>query len=276
MPISPTTSVMLVTYNRLLLTQRMMASFFQTTTSPYHLIIVDNGSTDGTVEYLQQLQCDVLNLHFYAHCQNIDLQLNAQNKGIAIGRNQGLKLAAKYGDPFLATLDNDVELPMNWLQQCIAIIEDNPQFEIGVNMESVSYPLKTINGHTFQVKAAGNLGTACLVMPRSLHTKIGYFDTSMGNYSHEDANHAVRARMAGYQLGYLSQNGNHFGSGDLDVGEYREAKTKSSQDNLAKYQENAQITYVGSKIHIHPILRITSRPIITYIYIKHRFRGSYS
>ena len=48
-----TTSIMFVTYNRVNFTQRMLESFFKNTTSPYHLIIVDNGSTDETVPYLE-------------------------------------------------------------------------------------------------------------------------------------------------------------------------------------------------------------------------------
>src|SRR5271157_2690321 len=50
-----TTSVMMVTFNRLELTKRMFENFLKTTDSDYRLIVVDNGSVDGTVEWLRQL-----------------------------------------------------------------------------------------------------------------------------------------------------------------------------------------------------------------------------
>ena len=229
-----TTSIMFCTYNRLDLTKRMLESFLNNTTSPYHLIIVDNGSTDGTPQYLS----DTLHKHRSPHCQAVDLHFNEKNKGIAVGRNQGLSLAHKYQDNYLSTLDNDIELPTHWLEDCLDILQANPRFAVGINFEGVQYPLQTLNGKTVQVKPAGNLGTACTVFPKHLHQAIGYFTTDMGLYAHEDADYFFRARMVGYQLGYLKEMGIHFGEGALDIGEYREFKTKCSQDNLAKFQAN--------------------------------------
>jgi GT2 family glycosyltransferase len=238
---------MLVTFNRLTLTQRMLTNFFKTTNSTYHLVIVDNGSTDGTVDFLKTL--DNIN---YPSCQSIHLHFNQQNKGIATGRNQGLKIVAKYGDPYLSTLDNDVELPQDWLSQCLDIIQANPMFAVGVNMENVPYPVRTINGKTFQVKPMGNLGTACTVFPRDLHQKIGFFATDMELYAHEDADFFFRARMLDYQMGYLTQMGLHFGEGELDTGHYREFKTACSQKGYATFQRNCHLYMSRQKSYFLP------------------------
>jgi GT2 family glycosyltransferase len=242
-----TTSIMLVTYNRLELTKRMITNFFQVTTSPYHLLVVDNGSKDGTVEFLHELDKSVPTF-----CQGVKFLFNPENKGIASGRNQGLKLASQFSDPFLSTLDNDVELPMGWLGDCIDIIKANPMFAVGVNMENVMYPLKTINGKTFQVKPMGNLGTACTVFPKKLHQQIGYFATDMELYSHEDADYFFRARMLDYQMGYLKEMGLHFGDGALDVGEYREWKTECSKKGYPVFQRNCYLYNSGKKSYFLP------------------------
>jgi GT2 family glycosyltransferase len=242
-----TVSLMMVTYNRLDLTKRMLDNFFQVTTSPYRLIIVDNGSTDGTPEYLSSL--DKRESTF---CQGIYLKFNEKNKGIASGRNQGLKIASQFGDDYLGTLDNDIELPTNWLQNCIDIIAANPSYSIGVNMEDVSYPLKTLNGQTFQFKELGNLGSACMVFTRELHREIGYFTTEYEHYGEEDANWGFRARRMAYNFGYLKEPGLHFGIGDLDIGEYRAFKDECRQKNLSKFQKDCYAYMQGMKPIFHP------------------------
>lgn len=221
------TCIMMATYNRLELTKRMLNSFFKTTSDPYRLIIVDNGSTDGTVEYLKDLKenCTAL----------LDVHFNEKNLGIAVARNQGLKIANKYNTRWLSTVDNDVELPQNWLSKCIDIIKACPEFAIGVNMEGKVYPYMDRNEKLFQFKSAGNLGTACTVFSRQLHEQIGYFTTEFGLYGEEDADFFFRARQLGYQMGYLLEMGVHFGEGELDQGEYREFKTKRHNENYSPF-----------------------------------------
>ena len=227
-------TIMLCTYNRLPLSKQMLENLFANTDSSYRLCIVDNGSKDGTVDWLPSILEKKPE-----NCQTIDFQFNKENRGIAIGRNQGLKLANKYNDPYLAAMDNDVEVPLGWLKECTDIIDANPNFCIGVNMEDKPYPLKTLNGKTFQVKSMGNLGTACMVMPRKLHQAIGYFYGFGDLYGEDDSDWGTRARVAGYQMGYIQSMGNHFGSGELDKGEYREFKDNCRKGHMNKYKETA-------------------------------------
>ena len=110
---------MMCTYNRLKFTERMLTSFFKNTTSPYRLIIIDNGSTDGTVDFLIK----TMKSNFRPEaCQGMHFEFNEKNLGIAVGRNQGLKITDTYNDEWLSTLDNDIELPSHWLEDCIDII----------------------------------------------------------------------------------------------------------------------------------------------------------
>lgn len=223
---------MCITYNRLKLTKQTLESLFQTTKSPYHLIIVDNGSVDGTPEYLEKLEVP-------KYCKGYTTHFNAENKGISIGRNQALLIAdLLYQDKYLATIDNDVILPLNWLQKCIDIIAVNSNFSIGVNFEPVNYPLKIVNNKTLQFKKEGNLGTAAMVFNRELHNNIGFFEDFKLLYSSEDADWGYRARLSNYQLGYLEEKGTHIGEGENDVGEYREWKTECHKKTLLPFQQN--------------------------------------
>jgi len=222
-------ALMMATYNRLDLTKRMLKSLFETTTIPFSLIIVDNGSEDGTVEFLKDYQwpCD-------AH-----LIFNEANKGIAVARNQTLKKADEIGTDWFCTIDNDVEMPKGWLKQCIDILKANKSYGgIGVNMEPAPYPIVTRNGCTFQDKPQGNLGTACMVFPKAVHQMLGFFTTEYGLYGEEDADWGMRTRVCGFKLGYIQEMGNHFGDGEVDTGAYRDFKTESHRRNLAAFNRN--------------------------------------
>ena len=140
-----------------------------------------------------------------------------------------------------------MELPQGWLRECIDIIEANPNYTIGVNLEGTSYPLATQRGKTFQHKPIGNLGTACTVFNRKLHQQIGFFCTEFGLYGEEDADFFFRARLKGYQLGYLQTMGNHFGVGELDTGEYRKFKDGCRTNNIANFQKNCHKYINGLK-----------------------------
>jgi GT2 family glycosyltransferase len=233
-----TTSIMCVLYNRLPLTQRWIASLFATTKNPYRLILVDNGSTDGTVEWLKDI-CQHTHNNIHHLCVSQDLLFNEQNLGIASGRNQCLQIADKYNDPYLATVDNDVEFPDDWLGKCLDIMQANPQHSIGVNFERDPYRPITRNGKTFQLKEKGNLGTACMVFDRRLHDKIGFFTTEYERFGHEDADWGFRARRSGYQLGYLLEAG--IRTGLDDTGEYRKMKDEYNSKNLGKFQRNCAL-----------------------------------
>lgn len=233
-----TATLMMVTYNRLELTKQTLNYIFENTKYPFHLVIVDNGSSDDTIEYLETELKNKANE--FDNFLDYKLVKNDENRGIAIGRNQGLLASQKWNDEWLATIDNDVFVPDGWLGEAISIMKDNPQYgSIGVNMEGRQYPIVSMNGHDFQTKPRGNLGTACMVFSRKLHKMLGYFDhISYKLYAHEDADFGFRTRMAGFRLGYIKTMGRHLGEGEYDEGEYREFKNEYHALNLPKFNSN--------------------------------------
>lgn len=239
-------SLMMVTYNRLELTEKTLKSLFETTHSEFRLIIVDNASTDGTVEFLKNSQ-DIRDLiESNKNCVGQDFQFNEKNLGIAIGRNQALKIANKYNDPFLSTLDNDVEFVPDWLNKCLDFLSVNPKFMIGLNYEHIQYPILTRNGKQFAYKRLGNLGTATTVFPRDLHNKIGYFIQEYGLYSCDDSDWGFRARLAGYEMAYLPEDGVHLGEGELDIGAYRKFKDKAHNEIAPRFRKSCG-EYISGK-----------------------------
>ena len=236
-----TVSIMIVTYNRLDLTKRTLENLFKVTKYPYNLIFVDNGSSDGTIGFLDKTLYG--KMEQFDSFKDYSIIANRKNRGIAIGRNHGLAEAVKkYNSEWFATLDNDVLVPEGWLTECVEILKDNKQYaSIGVNMENVQYPIVNLNGKKFQNKPQGNLGTACMVFNKSLHQMLGFVNyKDYGKYGEEDADWGMRTRVIGFKLGYVKENGKHLGEGEHDKGEYREFKTASHKRNLAKFNANCR------------------------------------
>ena len=232
--------LMMVTYNRLELTKKTLSSLEKTCNPFPDIVIVDNCSTDGTVDYLIEFMKD----------KKGRLILNADNEGIGKGRNQALWAADQMGAEYYCTIDNDVELPVGWLEDCVGILKAAPQYgAIGVNFEPQSYPLVKVGDYEFQSKPQGNLGTACMVFGKKLHGAIGFFKV-YGTYGLEDSDFGMRARFFGFKLGYLKENGIHLGVGEYDTGEYRKWKTLEHDSRVQEFRHNC-VLYSQGKLPIY-------------------------
>src|SRR5262249_17842741 len=82
-------SILLLCCNPEGYTRQCLDSVLRHTRAPYELILVDNGSTDGTAQYLEQLRQA-------PGPQRVVVLRNEQNLGFARGNNQAL--AQAWGD----------------------------------------------------------------------------------------------------------------------------------------------------------------------------------
>ena len=99
-------SIITLTYNKLKYTKKYIESLYKYTRD-FELIIVDNGSTDGTREYLQSLD-------------GVKLIFNEENVGFSKGNNQGLELAE---GEYIGFLNNDILLFPDWFEECEKVFQ---------------------------------------------------------------------------------------------------------------------------------------------------------
>jgi glycosyltransferase involved in cell wall biosynthesis len=99
--------VLFTTFNRLGFTKRTLSVLLQNTPEG-EIIVIDNGSTDGTVEYLKSLS-------------GFELVLNEKNTGISGAMNTFFEMTKEA--EFVAKVDNDTIVPVNWLSDLITVLE---------------------------------------------------------------------------------------------------------------------------------------------------------
>jgi tetratricopeptide (TPR) repeat protein len=95
------TSIVILTYNNLDYNKLCIESIRKyTKEGTYEIIVVDNHSTDGTVEWLKKQR-------------DVKIILNGENLGFPKGCNQGIEIADEANDILL--LNNDTIVTPNWL-----------------------------------------------------------------------------------------------------------------------------------------------------------------
>jgi GT2 family glycosyltransferase/tetratricopeptide (TPR) repeat protein/2-polyprenyl-3-methyl-5-hydroxy-6-metoxy-1,4-benzoquinol methylase len=197
------TSIILVTYNQLAYTPQCLESLRRHTPEAHEIIVVDNGSTDGTVEYLRA-QTDI-------RC--IEL---ATNLGFPAAANLGIEAAQ--GDNLLL-LNNDTVVTPDWLKRLLGVLHSDPRIgivgpcsnhvsgeqEVPVNYEEDLTCLDEFARHFCRSRAGVTVDTDrlvgfCMLFRREVRNAIGLLDEQFGIGNFEDDDYCLRAMQAGYRL----------------------------------------------------------------------------
>jgi GT2 family glycosyltransferase len=201
------TSIIIPLWNQLAYTQQCLESVDAFTPEDHEVILIDNGSTDGTAEWVKG---EILKHPEYR------LIVNETNRGAAGATNQGI--LASTGD-YLCFLNNDVVVSKEWLTGLIDALEIAPDIGmVGPRTGCVSGPqvVADPNGYDslfkYQIyaenyrKAHRKLYTPywriipfCGLVKRSVMDEIGYYDEQFfpGNYGDDDI--CMRLVLAGYR-----------------------------------------------------------------------------
>jgi glycosyltransferase involved in cell wall biosynthesis len=106
------TSIIIPCWNQLEFTRKCIWALMRQTGPNWELIVIDNGSTDGTGSYLAGVQD--------ASPVPVTLIANPTNRGFPAAVNQGLQYSR---GEYLVILNNDVVVTDGWLSQLIALAE---------------------------------------------------------------------------------------------------------------------------------------------------------
>lgn len=215
-PSTLTTTIIIATLNCLDYTKACVQSILDTTNTAAKIIIIDNASTDGTVEWLRQ-QDNILHIE------------NTTNLGFSTSYNIGLELV---NTDYVVLSNNDVVYSPGWLHRLIDTASIHESFGIvGPVSNEISGPQKDeqanySTGEELRAYAKKVLEDtvrvpqeyprivffSVLIKSKLLHT-VGFLDENftLGNF--EDDDYCLRAGNAGYKNIYdPSVFVHHFGS----------------------------------------------------------------
>ncbi|RJX20675.1 MAG: glycosyltransferase [Ammonifex sp.] len=196
------TSIVILAWNELPYTRMCIESIQQYTDCPYELILVDNGSTDGTGEYFDSIP-------------NATGIKNPVNLGFAAGCNQGIRAAR--GD-YILLLNNDTVVSHNWLSNLVNCLESSPEIGIvgpvsncvsGVQLIATNYhSLEEMHRFARDFNRPDRsrwfdterLVGFCMLIRRSVIERIGLLDESFGIGNFEDDDYCRRALQSGFRL----------------------------------------------------------------------------
>ena len=206
-------SIVIPVYNKLDFTRRCIEYILKNTNSIlYELVIVDNGSTDGTTTYLKSLPYPFKIIY------------NNTNLGFSQACNQGIRAATS---PYILFLNNDTEPQPGWLEPLIETLDNDPT--VAAVGSKLLFPDRTIQHagvvialqeasgqicpfHIFY-KETGSLAAAnrvmefavctgaCLMVRAERLRELGGFDENFWN-GYEDVDLCLRLCQGGWRVVY--------------------------------------------------------------------------
>jgi GT2 family glycosyltransferase len=204
----PSVSIIVVNFNGKKLLKPCLKSLLTTNYPNFEIIVVDNASTDGSVESIKKL---------YGSYPYVKIVENRENLGHAEGCNIGARVAK---GRYLVFLDSDTELKAeDWLWELVKVMESDESIGLAqakvvlakdkrrldyvctaidaLGTWAATYGLKEDElKENFEVLAASS---GCCIVRREVFNEVGGFDPDYFIYD-DDTDLSLRSRLLGYKI----------------------------------------------------------------------------
>ena len=205
----PLVWILLVNWNGRNDTLDCLASLRKVAYQPRHILVIDNASTDGSVEAIRQ------------QFPEVQVLANPRNERFARANNQGMQMALQAGVELVLLLNNDTEVAPDFLNHLVQAIDSRDN--IGMVAPKIYYhhepnliwfaggKVNLWTGRVWhrglrqndvpekfnQTEAVDYLTGCAILAKRACIEKIGMLDENYFMYA-EDADWSWRARLAGF------------------------------------------------------------------------------
>jgi GT2 family glycosyltransferase len=196
-------SIIILNYDGLAYLKDCLASLRAQTYPNFKIIVCDNASKDGSVEFLTKNSSD------------ITLIRNQRNLGFAKGNNIAINYALKQGTDYIFLLNNDTELEPHALTKLVETAESDRSFgiagpllldlkdkktvqEVGMSIDKFGFPMQK-KGSKQAVSEVFFVSGCAMLMKRAVLQTVGAFDDDYFMFA-EDLDLCWRAQLAGYKI----------------------------------------------------------------------------
>lgn len=199
-------AIVIVNWNGKRDTLRCLQSLFKESYRDKEIIVVDNGSTDGSVEAIQET---------YPECTVI---AESANIGFAAGNNKGIERAFDRGADAVLLLNNDTTVDANLISSFLSTASHYPNSLLGAKIYQMGNPSKLDHlggnwnaatgnfdligkgesSHHYTASIAMDYACGCaLFIPSPVLRRVGLLDADYFLYW-EDSDFCFRAKRLGY------------------------------------------------------------------------------
>ncbi len=199
----PSVVVIVVSFNGLQWYERCLGSL-RDSYIPLHTIVVDNASTDGTLEYIHE------------HFPNVELIATGANLGFAKANNVGIKRALECNADYMFLLNQDAWIEKDTISKLLNTFDENENvgvvspihlngtktaldfgfaryLPVAFGSDLYMHSLKKYYSIAFVNAAAWLMSVSCV-------KKVGGFDTLLFTHYGEDDNYLQRVRFHGFNI----------------------------------------------------------------------------
>ncbi len=208
-------SLITMSYNKRAYTEKCLRSVATSTYRPLEVIVVEQGSLDGSAEAIEALAPEI-------EAAGVDLTVvaNEENVGAPAGRNQGLRAAS--GD-YIGWIDNDIVVKdADWIERLTRRLDEHP--DIGIVSPKLLFPppdgrIEFAGGGVTAKGRVVYLGrgrraddpefsierdvqcliSACVLLPRGVIEIAGPMDEIYSPVQYEDIDYCYRLKSLGFR-----------------------------------------------------------------------------
>jgi GT2 family glycosyltransferase/tetratricopeptide (TPR) repeat protein len=195
-------SIVILGFNQVEYTKKCIDSIRRHTRQKYELILIDNGSKDGTEAFFRSIA-------------GAKVIRNPENLGVSKGWNQGMRVAT---GEYILILNNDIIVGPDWLENMVRLAESDPSIglvgprsnyiagpqivaDVPYKTEAEIQPFirKWQEEHSLAAAEFGFIKGFCHLIPRRVFAKVGFYDERFGKGNFEDDDYCLRVRYHGFR-----------------------------------------------------------------------------
>lgn len=210
--VSPLVAVVVLNYNGQEHLAYCLPSITATRYPNLRILLVDNASTDGSVEAAAAL------------CPGAVVLRSSSNRGWSGGNNLGIAAAIQMGAKYIILANSDIRVDPRWVDVAVTVAEQNPRIgvigfdvhepDLGCADRDAGFEQAKLAWHETATSIPLYVGGMAMFVRAQVFKRVGLIDENFFAYGEEN-DFQIRAQKAGYRVVAVNVPVWHHGQGSF-------------------------------------------------------------